>query len=87
MKVTYKGNEIRQTVTDFKKAEAEIRNIISLLNTRMATLQSTWKDIQEEDFFLIYKTWNQQVQGLAEMLSAISKELKAIDKRYRDIDK
>jgi WXG100 family type VII secretion target len=87
MKLKYNGNEIRQTATDFKRAETEMKSIITMLDARMVSLQKTWEDIQEEDFHQIYNSWKQQVQGLTEMLSSVSKELTAIDKRYRDIDK
>ena len=85
MKLSYK--EISETAKAFNDSGDEIKDIFILLDKRMHSLQKNWTDMQEQDFYLIYKEWSEQTQGLVQMLYTISRDMNAIGKRYKKIDK
>lgn len=85
MKLSYK--EISKTAKSFNKAEGDIKNILTHLDNQMQSLQRNWSEIQDQDFYSIYKEWHLQTQGVVQMLNTISRDMEAIVNRYRNIDK
>lgn len=85
MKLSYK--EISETAKAFHKAGEEVESIFAMLDKRMQSLQKNWSEMQEQDFYSVYKEWHLQTQGLVQMLNTIGRDMEAIVKRYRNIDK
>lgn len=79
-------DDLEKTSEDFEQAKKEMEMIVSKLSKSMKRLQDNWVDASHERFFQYYRDWDRHMGGVAEVLSTIAEELKAIGERYREAD-
>jgi WXG100 family type VII secretion target len=79
-------DQIVQTAKTYEDGTSLIETVITDTDRAMNTLQEGWVDANQQTFYEYQKELSQYLQGCAEIMKHIARDLKAIALRYEAAD-
>jgi WXG100 family type VII secretion target len=86
-------DHIQVTVSDLQAASAQfdaratdLEQLLQLVKSQIESLQSTWQGQAASDFVALMGKWNNDVQGIHDVLNTVSLHIKQAASTYQETD-
>ncbi|OAB38448.1 WXG100 family type VII secretion target [Paenibacillus glacialis] len=85
-KILVTPEEIDKASKLFRDSFDQSETMVTKLNSTMASMQGQWEGMTQTKFFQQYDQAKREMENYKKMLDAVSIDLAAISKRFRDAD-
>src|SRR5947209_3609494 len=79
-------SDLQTTSAQFNGKAAELEQVLQQVQSQIESLRSYWQGQAASDFSALMAKWTTDVQGIHEVLSAVSQHLNQAATGYQDTD-